>query len=412
MGEINLASTSNYSLQNTVNYGTINTEFHCPPERPETPPQPFASIPFCHDPDFVNREDILDQMDRRYSVPAGRVALVGLGGVGKSQLAIEFAHQIVEAQGNIWIFWIHAGKRARVEEGFRTIADTVKLAGRNRPKADIPLLVQNWLSNERNGRWIMILDSADDYEVFYGASEAGRDRPLATYLPQSRNSSIIITTHDKDLVSRLTGNRENMIEIGPMVQTDALTLLRKKLGLLSDVAAVDLVEALDRVPLTISQAAAYIQARAPRSSVEKYLAEFQKNDHKKTSLLQLDAGGDLRRDGAASNAVMTTWQISFDHIRSRRASTADLLSFMSFFDRQAIPDWVLKPHTKQGGGLNETKDQESEGSDDNSDSDADSDNDSDFETDLAMLRDYCLVSVNNKGNEFEMHRLVQLSTRR
>src|SRR5690606_2355695 len=119
-----------------------------------------------------------------------------------------------------------------------------------------------------------------------------------------------------------------------------------------------------------------------------------------------------RRDGAASNAVMTTWQISFDHIRSRRASAADLLSFMSFFDRQGIPDWVLNPRIKRGGGVNETKDQDSASSDDNSDIDADSDSDSDFENDLAMLRDYCLVSVNDKGNEFEMHRLVQLSTRR
>ncbi|SPO02487.1 uncharacterized protein DNG_05160 [Cephalotrichum gorgonifer] len=255
MGDISLASTSNHGVQIGVNHGTINTEFHYLPERPETPPQPFASIPFCRDPDFVNREDILDQMDRRYSVPAGRVALVGLGGVGKSQLAIEFAHQIVEVYGNIWIFWIHAGKRARVEEGFRAIADI------------------NWLSNERNGRWIMILDSADDYEVFYGASEAGRDRPLAMYLPQSRNGSIIITTRDKDLASRLTGNRENLIEIGPMVQTDALTLLQKKLGLISDVGAVDLVEVLDCVLLAISQAAAYIQARAPRSSVENLMPE-------------------------------------------------------------------------------------------------------------------------------------------
>ncbi|SPO02493.1 uncharacterized protein DNG_05166 [Cephalotrichum gorgonifer] len=240
---------------------------------PETPPQPFASIPFCRDPDFVNREDILDQMDRWYSVPVGRVALVGLGGVGKSQLAIEFAHRIAEARSDVWMFWIYAGKQAHVEEGFRTIADTVKLAGRSRPKADIPLLVQNWLSNERNGRWIIILDGADDYEVFYGASEAGRDRPLATYLPQSRNGSIIITTRNKDLAWRLTGNRENIIEIGPMVQTDALTLLQKKLGLISDVGAVDLVEVLDRVPLAISQAAAYIQARAPRSSVENLMPE-------------------------------------------------------------------------------------------------------------------------------------------
>src|SRR4051812_31837462 len=170
-------------------------------ERRETPPAPFATIPFSRDPDFVNRGDILDQIDQRCSEPAARVALVGLGGVGKSQLAIEFAHRIAARQPDTWVFWVHAGTQARVEEGFRTIADTVKLPGRHQPKADIPQLVYGWLSNERNGRWIMILDSADDSDVFLGpnSGDARNQRPFATYLPQSRNGSIVITTRNKDL---------------------------------------------------------------------------------------------------------------------------------------------------------------------------------------------------------------------
>ncbi|KAJ4365515.1 hypothetical protein N0V85_009236, partial [Neurospora sp. IMI 360204] len=80
-----------------------------------------------------------------------------------------------------------------------------------------------------------------------------------------------------------------MIEIGPMAQTDALALLEKKLGSLSDTdMAVDLVRALDLVPLAISQAAAYIQARVPRSSPEKYLAEFRESERNRSKLLQYD----------------------------------------------------------------------------------------------------------------------------
>ena len=50
--------------------------------------QPLATIPFRRDPDFVNRGDILDQIDQRCSEPAGRVALVGLGGVGYASFQI------------------------------------------------------------------------------------------------------------------------------------------------------------------------------------------------------------------------------------------------------------------------------------------------------------------------------------
>ncbi|KAK4660693.1 hypothetical protein QC762_0021600 [Podospora pseudocomata] len=405
-------------------------------ERPETPPKPFTTIPFSRDRDFVNRGDILEQIDRRCSEPPARVALVGLGGVGKSQLAIEYAHRLATRQPDAWVFWVHAGTYARVEEGFRTIADAVKLTGRNLPKADILQLVYSWLSNERNGRWIMILDSADDRDVFYNANIAHgttsgdeRDRrPFVTYLPQSQNGSIIVTTRNKDLAFRLSGRRQNIIEVGPMAQTDALTLLEKKLGSPADLdVAADLVQALDLVPLAISQAAAYIQARAPRSSPEKYLTKFRKSEHRKSSLLQYDAG-DLRRDGGASNAVLTTWQISFDYIRSKRRSAADLLSLMSFFDRQGIPGWVLKPPrvTKQevpGRCLDDAGDTDFGNGSSASDGDMDGETDGGltddsadtiddgFEDDVAMLRDYCLIAT-NEMDEFEMHGLVQFSTRK
>ncbi|KAK4207944.1 kinesin light chain 3 [Rhypophila decipiens] len=412
----------NQGMQVGQNSGLISAEFNLPPERPETPPQPFATIPFSRDPDFIDRGDILDQINQRCSEPGARVALVGLGGLGKSQLAIEYAYRLAE-RPDIWVFWVHAGTQARVEEGFRAIADAVKLPGRNQPKADIPQLVYDWLSNERIGRWLIVLDSADDRDVFYGPTgdDAGNGRPFATYLPQSRNGSILITSRNNDMAFRLTGRRQTIIEVGPMVQTDALTLLERKLGSLSDPdVAADLIQALDLVPLAISQAAAYIQARVPRSSPRKYLTEFRESEHEKSRLPQYD-GGDLRRDGGASNAIFTTWQISFDHIRSRWTSAADLLSLMSFFDRQGIPRWVLKPsrtvkdamwagHQVEAGG-GKTGDGSSATDSDRNDHAGD-DLNSAFEDHMAMLRDYYLIVADKVGEEFRMHELVQLSIRR
>ncbi|CAI6099545.1 unnamed protein product [Clonostachys chloroleuca] len=414
----------NLGIQVVQNNAPINAEIHVPlgvgsadraPEPLEPTPQPFASIPFRRDCAFVDRGDILSQIRTRCSEPASRVALVGLGGVGKSQLAIEFAHRITETSTDTWVFWVHATTPSRIVEGFKTIADNVKLRGRNQPKADILQLVYDWLSTDQHGKWLMILDSADEYNVMFGANENTSDgRPLADFLPQSRNGSIILTTRNRNLAFRLTGDHSTIFDIGPMAEEEALMLFKNRAGSLSDVDdAADLVKVLDLIPLAISQAAAYIRNRAPRSSIKQYMDKFRESEGKRAKLLSQDAGDlrrDLRQDGGASNAILTTWQVTFDCIRSERPSAADLLSLMSFFDRQGIPESLLKASKSTRdvahlSSLEETIDLESGGS-------SDCDIDGDFEDDIATLRDYCMIILADIENTFEMHGLVQLSTRR
>ena len=354
-------------------------------------------IPFCRDPDFVPRGDLVDQMARRCAQPPSRVALVGLSGVGKSQL--------------MWVFWVHAGTQARFEEGIRTIADTVQLVGRDQPGANVPQLLCQWLSNERIGRWLLILDSADNSDVFYAKGDARSAEPLATNLPQSRNGSILITTCDGDLAFRLTGHRENVIAVGPMAETDALTLLERRLGTLSDVAvARELVHALELVPLAISQAGAYIQAQGRRSSLVKYLSSLRKNERTKAWLLSHDFG-EIRRYGGASNSILATWQILFEHIRSRRSSAVDLLSLMSFFKGPGIPESLLMP-----SGPPRIMEADDDNTPESDDSDCDIEGTDEmanaFNDDIAMLEAYCLITATKAGDVFEMHGLVQLSMRK
>jgi tetratricopeptide (TPR) repeat protein len=198
-----------------------------------------------------------------------------------------------------------------------------------------------------------------------------------------------------------------------MTKEEALMLLKKRLGTLSDAnAAADLVRSLDLIPLAISQAAAYIQMRAPRTSLVRYLNEFRQSESKRVKLLSHNAGDlrrDLRQDGGASNAILTTWQLSFDHIRSRRPSAADLLSFMSFFNRQGIPESLLRSpnnnnNAAQSISPGDTIDSDSQGSDDETENE--------FDDDVAMLRDYSLIMLSEDANVFEMHGLVQLAMRR
>ncbi|RYP50881.1 hypothetical protein DL769_010894 [Monosporascus sp. CRB-8-3] len=417
MATTNSVAELRASGSSRVQIGNVHNEVVLVPERPETPPRPSFTIPFRRDDDFVERKTILDRIHRACSAPASRVALVGLGGVGKSQLAIEHAYRVrdtfIKQNKEIWAFWVHAGTRARVEEGFKTIADAAKIPGRNQPNADILQLVCQWLHNERNGQWLIVLDSADDVNVFYGTDEKAKQtatigegmRPLWTYLPQSSNGSILITTRDKELAFKLTGDHKNIIEVGPMDQDHALTLLATKSGSqYNKDEGTKLVEELEYMPLAISQAAAYIVQRAPRTSVRKYLEEFRKSERKRSGLLSRDAG-DIRRDGSASNSVITTWQISFDYIRSKRPSATDLLSLMSFFDRQGILEYLIRP-------IDQDKSYDYEANTDNESVGSTETSSKGFEEDVAILRNYCLISTNETGDVFEMHGLVQLSTRK
>ena len=168
----------------------------------------------------------------------------------------------------------------------------------------------------------------------------------------------------------------------------ALMLFRKKLQDNSDDDEIlDLLHHLDYVPLAISQAAAYIQQRAPRMTVSRYLKDFQRSERDRASLLNVVIR-DRRRDCQALHSILTTWQISFEYIQEVRSSAAQLLSFISFFDRQGISEELLICRYRI------------------------SDSTSDFEDDVHMLRSYSLIIMNTRSDVFEMHRLVQFATRR
>lgn len=176
------------------------------------------------------------------------------------------------------------------------------------------------------------------------ATASTKGRSLSSYLPQCSHGSILITSRKKEIAEKLTGDHKSIIKVQPMNEEHATELLQKKAGHQPDVENVArLVEVLEYMPLAITQAGAYIRQRAPRTSVSKYLKDFEKSDRHKLSILNRDEGKDLRRDREASNSVIITWQISFEAIRSERQSAADLLSLMSFLDHQGIPESLVRP---------------------------------------------------------------------
>ncbi|KAF2022630.1 hypothetical protein EK21DRAFT_15134, partial [Setomelanomma holmii] len=266
------------------------------------------------DPDFVDCGTLLDQIRERCAAPASRVALVGLGGVGKVS------------------------------------------------------------SSNGNG--------------------SALQQQLSRYLPSSRYGSVLVTSRTRHAAMQVV-EESDIILIQPMRDAAAHTLLRKKLGDIEDKdgSIAELATTLDHMPLALVQAAAYIRERAPRCSVRQYVEEYRQSDSRKTSLLNQGAG-QLRRDEAASNSVLITWQISFDYIRSTRQSAADLLSLMSFFDRQGIQEALLRrPSSTAAERVSAVQ------------------ADDGFEDDVLTLRDYSFIAVTSDVKTFEMHSLVQLATR-
>lgn len=198
--------------------------------------------------------------------------------------------------------------------------------------------------------WVLVFDNLDDDRFLYeiptvqqdgiGSNRIGMLRPTWEYF-LTLHGLVVITSRSKRVASSMVEYSE-IVTVEPMDQKNAVSLFEKKVGVQTyreDV--VRLTAVLEFMPLAIVQAAAYIKQRTPRLSVTQYLEKFQRSDRQKISLLGYE-GGHLRRDREAKNSILITWQIPFDHIRQTRLSAADLLSLMSFFDRQGVFDSLLR----------------------------------------------------------------------
>jgi hypothetical protein len=317
----------------------------------------------------------------------------------KSQLAIEFAYRKRDVSPEMWIIWIHASNASRFEQSYRDTADYLKIPGRNESNANVFKLVYDWLRHEGTRQWLLILDNVDDAKFLLDDQLNAKtqmesvntgSKPLREYVPQCQHGSILITSRSREAALMLV-EQTDIIDVQPMSEQDSLALFEKKL-VNQPVEAeggddlTDLVAALEFMPLAIVQAAAYISQRAPRFSVRRYLEDFEKSDRKRSALLNHEAG-QLRRDREAKSSIIVTWQISFDHINQTRHSAANLLSLMSFFDRQGIPETVLRHPTKlQSSETSRNRPGHFRGSGDDDPGSSQSSATDQFEDDITVLR--------------------------
>ncbi|EUC36943.1 hypothetical protein COCCADRAFT_86924, partial [Bipolaris zeicola 26-R-13] len=343
-------------------------------------------VPFSKDNFFIGREDIINKIkERRKAAPSHtRTALFGLGGVGSSQIAIEYAYRASKETPHMVVMWIHASSPERFQQGYKRIAERLQLPGWNDPKKNVLQLVYEWLADSQNGQWLMILDNVDETNIFFSDNQDSDS--LESYLPQVTHGSILITSRNKIAAKGLVGEHTGIIEVEPMSEEEAVELLHTKVSPIdSDPAdAKALVHALEYIPLAITHAAAYIQTLGETFTIGNYLDLFRESETNQVHLLSKDELKDIRRDPSIRQAVIATWQISFEHIRKTKRSAADLLALMSMFHKQGIPRKLVQGTTSE----------------------------LEFNDALAPLIGFSFVRVEVGQQLVTMHRLVQLSMRR
>jgi len=276
-------------------------------------------------------------------------------------------------------------------QAYRDIAQTLKLSGCNDSKIDPCELVFKWLNEDDSGDWLLILDNADDADLFFrsdvsSTTETPTSRSLIDYLPRrlSPQRLLIITTRNRHLGEELVKG-EICVEISPFSSQEARELLRSKLrediDLLDTSSLERLLDVLGHIPLAITQAAAFMNRNS--MSLQKYLAALEKDEQNLVDHLSEDLR-DHRREPGFPNSVFRTWKLSFDQIQAQEPSTAKIFSLMAMLDRQQIPESLICNAVER---------------------------DIDFTTAIGTLVGFSLVSKGINQETFAMHRLVQLSVR-
>jgi hypothetical protein len=178
------------------------------------------------------------------------------------------------------VFWVRASDTTSFDNAYRDIGQQLKTPGLENDKTDIKRLVKTRLSQESTGRWLMIVDNADDFKIFYrDGNQDNKSGVLSEYLPFSPLGAILFTTRDREAATRYAGS--NVVDVDKMNNTESRELLYRSLQhkqlIDDDGSTTKLLGLLVNLPLAIMQAAAYQTLRAvPSLSISESMKRVVK----------------------------------------------------------------------------------------------------------------------------------------
>ncbi|WP_345575158.1 tetratricopeptide repeat-containing protein [Nonomuraea rosea] len=278
---------------------------------------------------FVGRERALRQLTAAPEGGAGVVsqAICGLGGIGKSELALQYAHAHRDDYELIW--WITAENPGQVRSGLadlgRALAAATACRGQNGPAPMPPLADQDahayalaWLAGR--GDWLLVFDNVEDpYE-------------LDPYLGRLERGHVLITSR-RAIGWEAIGS---LISLPVLSAREAMALLAGRIGSAGpDVAHLhSLADELGFLPLALVQAGGYI-ASTPGMSVAEYRRLLAAAPGRMHAASPAGESDDDRR------AIAKVWQVTRDDLAARDPLTVDLLRLLACFAPDDLPTNVL-----------------------------------------------------------------------
>jgi hypothetical protein len=338
------------------------------------------NIPYPRNPFFLGRDDELTQLHSH--LQAGQAtallqpqAISGLGGIGKTQLALEYAYRY--SQDYSAVLWVGAESTDALISSYMTLATLLRLPEHEAKEREVMVqAVKTWLQTHRG--WLLILDNADDLIL-------ARD-----FLPPSAGGHALLTTRAQAL-----GGVAQGIMLEQMSSLEgALFLLRRSTILKPNESLDDLdvqtiktvtniADELGGLPLALDQAGAYIEETG--CNLVQYQQRYR--DHQ---IMYLQRRGKLASNHPES--VMTTFSLSFEKLEQQNVEAAEILRCCAFLSPDAIPEEFFTRSTAYLGTTLQHMHHDI----------------ASFDEALGVLRSYSLIQRDSRVEIISIHRLVQL----
>jgi tetratricopeptide (TPR) repeat protein len=332
------------------------------PRFPGALPQ-IWNIPFNRNPNFTGRKEILDNLHntlRAGNHTALTQSITGLGGVGKTQLAVEYAYQFASEYDLVW--WVRSDDTVTLIADFSSLGDLLQLKqGESPEKISKASLVRRWL--ESNGNWLLIFDNVQKPEDLYSPVVSDTN-----FIPQSSLGHVLITSRNPNWSSIATP-----LNIQVFSPSEAVEFLQKRTGQIDATGAIDLANELGYLPLALEQAAAFIN-ETPGMTLQNYLKIFRERHQE----LWKNESPPINYP----DTVATTWSISIESVRKENPASLELLNLCAFLASEDIPTSLFKKPFID---------------------------DLQFGVMIKCLKKYSLIDVTSE--KISIHRLVQLVTR-